>query len=89
MWFPWSLKIGRNQDIEYDVRSISYAAILQFTDSIIFFALCFKKDTLAQVFSYEFREISKNAFFTEHLWWLLLQNSCLNGENVFFYNKKI
>ena len=54
MWFPWSLKIGRNQDIEYDIRSIPYAAILQFTDSIIFFALCFKKDTLAQVFSYEF-----------------------------------
>ena len=28
--------------------------------------------TLAQVFSCEFCEISKNTFFTEHLWWLLL-----------------
>ena len=27
-----------------------------------------KKETLAQVFSYEFCEISKNIFFTEHLW---------------------
>ena len=26
----------------------------------------------AQVFSCEFCEISKNTFFTEHLWWLLL-----------------
>ena len=27
-----------------------------------------KKETLAQVFSCEFFEISKNTFFTEHLW---------------------
>ena len=27
-----------------------------------------KKETLAQVFSCEFGEISKNTFFTEHLW---------------------
>ena len=27
-----------------------------------------KKETLAQVFSYEFCEISMNTFFTEHLW---------------------
>ena len=26
------------------------------------------RETLAQVFSSEFREISKNTFFTEHLW---------------------
>ena len=31
-----------------------------------------KKETLAQVFSCEFCEISKNTFFIEHLWWLLL-----------------
>ena len=30
------------------------------------------KETLAQVFSCEFCEISKNTFFIEHLWWLLL-----------------
>ena len=28
----------------------------------------FEKETLAQVFSCEFCEISKNTFFTEHLW---------------------
>ena len=33
----------------------------------------FKKETLAQVFSCEFCEISKNTFFTKHLWWLLLK----------------
>ena len=27
-----------------------------------------KKETLALVFSWEFCEISKNTFFTEHLW---------------------
>ena len=31
-----------------------------------------KKESLAQVFSCEFCEISKNTFFIEHLWWLLL-----------------
>ena len=37
-----------------------------------------KKETLAQVFSCEFCEISKNTFFIEHLWWLLLS----------YYNKR-
>ena len=31
-------------------------------------ATLLKKETLAQVFSCEFYEISKNTFFTEHLW---------------------
>ena len=31
-------------------------------------AFVFKKNALAQVFSCEFCEISKNTFFTEHLW---------------------
>ena len=31
-----------------------------------------KNETLAQMFSYEFCEISKTPFFIEHLWWLLL-----------------
>ena len=32
-----------------------------------------KKETLAQVLSCEFYKISKSTFFTEHLWWLLLE----------------
>ena len=32
----------------------------------------YQKKTLAQAFSYEFFEISKNPFFVEHLWWLFL-----------------
>ena len=38
-----------------------------------------KKETLAQVFSCEFSEISKSIFFTEHLRWLLLTNFLFNG----------
>ena len=34
-----------------------------------------KKETLAQVFSCEFCEISKNTFFTEHLWATASENS--------------
>ena len=34
-----------------------------------------KKETLAQVFSCEFCEISKNIFLIEHLWWLFLDLS--------------
>ena len=29
---------------------------------------CFKKETLAQVFSCKFCEICKNTFYTEHVW---------------------
>ena len=41
-----------------------------------------KKKTLAQVFSCEFGEISKNTFVTEHLWWLLLLVILENIENL-------
>ena len=34
----------------------------------LFFRNFIKKETLAQVFSCEFCETSKNTFFTEHLW---------------------
>ena len=33
-----------------------------------------KRDSMAQVFSYEFCKIFKKTFFTEHLRWLLLQS---------------
>ena len=32
-----------------------------------------KKETLTQVFSCKFCKISRNTFFIEHLWWLLLK----------------
>ena len=38
-----------------------------------------RKDSLAQVLSCEFCEISKNTFYREHLWWLLLSIS-VRGE---------
>ena len=40
----------------------------------------FKKDTLTQVFSCEFCEISRKAFFAEHLRWLLLYFSSFRGK---------
>ena len=45
------------------------------------------KETLAQVFSYEFCEISKKTFFTEHLWWLFFfpYDQKLLTEFSFFY----
>ena len=38
-----------------------------------------KKETLAHVFSCEFCEISKNTFFTEHLW------TTVSGKNLVRY----
>ena len=40
----------------------------KFTGKRLFQSLSIKKDTLAQAFSGEFCEISKNNFFTEHAW---------------------
>ena len=46
----------------------------------------FKNETLAQVFSCEYCEISKNIFFTEHLWTTASINKkyeeLLKGENI-------
>ena len=42
-----------------------------------------KKQTLAQVFSCEICEIVKNAFFTEHLRWLLLKSKVNNVSKMF------
>ena len=38
----------------------------------VFFLIKLQASSLTQVFSCEFFEISKNTFFIEHLWWLLL-----------------
>ena len=53
-----------------------------------------KKETLAQVFSCEFCEISKNTFFTEHLWAtasvsLSLMKQCMREKNKESYISKI
>ena len=40
----------------------------KFTGKHLCQSLFFNKETLAQVFACEFCEISKNTFFTEHLW---------------------
>ena len=45
-----------------------------------------KKETLAQVFSYEFCKISKNIFFTEHLW--PTDSEHFLGSSYLFWKKK-
>ena len=69
------LEISQNS-LENTRTRVSLWIKLQALASVCIFI---KKETLAQVFSYEFCEISKNSFsLTEHLWWLLLvlQNRC-------------
>ena len=53
--------------------------IVTFTEKDLYHRLFFKnslnlikKQSLVQVFSYQFCEICKNTFFIEHLWCLLL-----------------
>ena len=53
------LEISKNSQ-ENTCARVSFLIKLQACNFI-------KKETLAQVFSYEFCEISKNTFFTEHL----------------------
>ena len=45
----------------------------KFTGKHLCQSVFIKKETLAQVFCCEFCEISRNTFFREHLWWLLLK----------------
>ena len=55
------LEISRNSQ-ESTCARVSFLIKLQAAFNLI------KKDTLVQVFSCEFYEISKNTFFTEHPW---------------------
>ena len=46
-------------------------------------ATLLKKETLAQMFSFEFCEIFKSTFFIEQLWWLLLLLKCHYTHNIY------
>ena len=48
-----------------------------------------KKETLTQVFSSEFCEISKNRFFTEHPWWVLLDIFTFQWKNILGFSVTI
>ena len=41
-----------------------------------------KKETMVQVFSYEFCKTSKNTFFTGHLWmiWMIIIDVCQSSD---------
>ena len=74
------LKISQNSQ-EYTCAGVSFLIKLQ-AKACKFI----KKETLTQMFSWEFCEIFKNSLFTEHLWWLFLK---LDGRllHIFFYLK--
>ena len=66
--FTWSILEHFDSFVDNNSKKQSTRGLCQACNFI-------KKDTLAQVFSCELSEISKNNFFTEHLQWLLL--NCL------------
>ena len=47
----------------------------------------FAKETLAQVFPYEFCKIPKNTLFTEHLWTTASDNSYFRRDSIFSQNE--
>ena len=65
------MKISQNWQENTSAR-VSFIIKLQACNFI-------KKETLAQVFSREFCEISKDSFFTEYLRWLLQQEHLFTG----------
>ena len=65
-------KIYVNSRQEVFYRKGFLRNFVKYTERHLCQGLLFKKETLAQVFSCEFCEISKNNFFTVHLRWRLL-----------------
>ena len=60
----------RNSHQSCSMKKLILSNFIKFIGKHLCESLCnfIKKGTVAQVFSCEFCEISKNAFFTEHLW---------------------
>ena len=78
----------RSSNLRCFVRKGVLRNFAKFTGKHLCQSLFFKKETLAQVLSCEFCEIFKSTFFTEHLWWLLLENlsnKCHGHLNFFFF----
>ena len=65
------LEISQNSQ-ERTCARVSFLIQLQSSNLLLYL-----KKTLAQVFSCQFYEISKNTFFTEHPWWQLLSDFSL------------
>ena len=72
--FRTRLKV-RSSRLEVFCRKDLLRNFTKFTGKHLCQSACnfIEKETLAQVFSCEFWEISKNSFFTEHFRWLLLK----------------
>ena len=67
-----NLSSGKGQKTEVGLRPLAWNFI--------------KKETLAQVFSCEFCEISKNTFFTEHLRMTASEKNYFNGTPLWSLN---
>ena len=68
-WILWQKSILLQKQPQR--RSVKIGVLrnfAKFTGKHLCQSLFFKKEALAQMFSCEFWEISKNTFFTEHLW---------------------
>ena len=68
-WLPGMLFVLflNNECATYSKR-LKYCNLLACLPAVFHLALSKWKKTLTQVFPREFREVSKNTFFTEHLW---------------------
>ena len=60
----WTIKVPHRLSIFYLTEAVADSCKKGISEACNFI----KKETLAQVFSREFCEISMNTFFTEHLW---------------------
>ena len=87
------IQIYRNSHQRCSVKKVVLRNFTKFTGKHLCQSLSFncrpqanfiKKETLAQVFSCEFCKISKNTFFTEHLWTTAseVKNKWLFGRNI-------
>ena len=66
--------MDRSSHRRCSVRKAVLRNFAKFTRKHLRRSLFLKKETLAQVLSCEFCEISRNTFFHRHLWWLCLCN---------------
>ena len=76
LFLSMSRYIGKNEGLNCrsSCPEVFLKLFLEISQNSREYTVCIfiKKETLAQVFSCEFCEISKNNFFIEHSWWLLL-----------------
>ena len=80
----WNIKFQKQPPEVFHVKRFSYKFHKIHRKTLVPEACNFiEKETLAQVFSCEFCEISKNIFFTDHLWTTAYQILKYQSFNIF------